>query len=56
MLVLMPEHRLTGSFSKIRSPLTVEKSSDADLLREMIGSADERLMELEVGGATGAVR
>ncbi len=32
----------------------VEKSSDSDLLREMIGVAAERLMELEVGAATGA--
>src|ERR671911_2042044 len=32
----------------------VEKSSDADLLREMIGFAAERLMELEVQGLTGA--
>jgi putative transposase len=31
----------------------LEKSSDADLLREMIGFA-QRLMELEVGGLTGA--
>jgi putative transposase len=32
----------------------VEKSSDADLLREMIAFAAERLMELEVQGLTGA--
>ncbi|MEN9895345.1 MAG: hypothetical protein RIR97_1197 [Pseudomonadota bacterium] len=33
----------------------VEKSADSDVLCEMIGFAAQRLMELEVGTATGAV-
>ena len=32
----------------------IEKSPDADFLREMIGYGAKRLMELEVGGVTGA--
>jgi transposase-like protein len=33
----------------------LEKSSDADLLREMIGFTAQRLMDLEVQSLTGAV-
>ena len=32
----------------------IEKAPDADFLREMIGFAAQRLMELQVGGLTGA--
>ena len=43
---------MTNEMMDLRA--TVEKSADADLLREMIGFAAQRLMELEVAGLTGA--
>ena len=43
---------MTNDMMNLRS--LMEKSADADLLREMIGYAGHRLMELEVGGLTGA--
>ena len=43
---------MTNDMMNVRS--LVEKSADAGLLREMIGFAAERLIELEIGGATGA--
>ena len=43
---------MTDDMMTLRS--LVEKSADADLLREMIGFAAEKLMELEVGAKTGA--
>src|ERR1700756_5943311 len=45
---------MTLEMMDIRSLL--EKSPDADFLREMIGFAAERLMELEVSGLTGAAQ
>ena len=43
---------MTNEMMTLRS--LVEKSADADLLREMIGFAAEKLMALEVGAKTGA--
>jgi putative transposase len=43
---------MTEDMMNLRALL--EKSSDADLLREMVGFAAQRLMELEVEGLTGA--
>src|SRR5438128_8321852 len=43
---------MTNEMMSLRTLL--EKSSDADLLREMVGFAAQRLMELEVESLTGA--
>ncbi len=43
---------MTDEMMNLRS--LVEKSADTDLLREMIGFATEKLMQLEVGAKTGA--
>ena len=43
---------MTDEMMSLRTLL--EKSSDADLLREMVGFAAQRLMELEVESLTGA--
>ena len=43
---------MTDQMMSLRTLL--EKSSDADLLREMVGFAAQRLMELEVESLTGA--
>jgi transposase-like protein len=43
---------MTNEMMSLRT--LIEKAPDADLLREMIGFAAQRLMELEVGELTGA--
>jgi putative transposase len=46
------EPPMTNMMMSLRA--LVEKGADADVLREMIGFAAERLMELEIGAHTGA--
>ena len=43
---------MTDAMMSLRA--LAEKSADADVLRELIGFAAQRLMELEVAGLTGA--
>ena len=43
---------MTNDIMNLRA--LMEKSADTDFLREMIGYGAQRLMELEVGGLTGA--
>jgi putative transposase len=54
MQAIQPNRGATMTDEMMSLRTLLEKSSDAELLREMVGFAAQRLMELEIEGLTGA--